>query len=282
MPVAELRGLNFHYYIHGSGFPVVLAHGYCASISMWEHQIPALAQRYQVIAYDARGHGLSSAPYGKQHYTLQTLVDDLHALLTHLDIGKAYLVGHSMGGATVAAYAAQYPDQVNATLICNIDAGHQVYTEEALLAAQQDRRRSHALVHEHGLVDYARRQIATGAAPAFIRTDDTKQHAYLERYARQPENGFFGVGESLPWREPSLKEATAGLTGPVAIIAGTEDVMHSGALAVHERLSQSRFVSIENAPHDSMNARPEAFNQAMLEFLDALEAHTETAGRLSL
>ena len=58
---------------------------------------------------------------------------------------------------------------------------------------------------------------------------------------------------------------------PVAIIMGTEDGMHRGAELLHQRLPQSHFVSIQEAPHDSMNARPEAFNQGFLEYLENLE-----------
>ncbi|RMF83139.1 MAG: hypothetical protein D6736_22035, partial [Nitrospinota bacterium] len=102
--------------------------------------------------------------------------------------------------------------------------------------------------------------------------------AYIERYAHQPLNGYFGVGEALPWREPWLKEAARSLTMPVAIIAGTEDVMHRGAELLHQHLPHSHFVSIQNAPHDSVNARPEAFNQAVLDFLEAVEQGKTVAG----
>lgn len=66
---------------------------------------------------------------------------------------------------------------------------------------------------------------------------------------------------------------------PVAIIMGTEDVMHRGAEILHQHLSQSHFVSIEDAPHDSMNARPEAFNQGLLAYLENLEQGKPVAGR---
>ena len=81
MPVANVNGVDLYYETSGTGFPLVLAHGYCTSVNLWQHQIPLLAPRYRVIAYDARGHGLSSAPAGKEHYTLEHLVADMYALL---------------------------------------------------------------------------------------------------------------------------------------------------------------------------------------------------------
>ena len=125
MPVASVNGVDLYYETSGTGFPLVLAHGYCTSINLWQHQMPLLAPRYRVIAYDARGHGLSSAPAGKEHYTLEHLVADMYALLQHLGITQAYIGGHSMGGATTAGFAARHPEMVKAALICNIDGGQQ-------------------------------------------------------------------------------------------------------------------------------------------------------------
>ena len=66
MPVASVNGVDLYYETSGTGFPLVLAHGYCTSINLWQHQMPLLAQRYRVIAYDARGHGLSSASLSRR------------------------------------------------------------------------------------------------------------------------------------------------------------------------------------------------------------------------
>jgi 3-oxoadipate enol-lactonase len=282
MTTATLNGLNFEYTEHGDGVPIVLAHGYCASSAMWDQLTPVLAKRYKVITYDARGHGLSSAPPNKEDYTLSTLVEDMAALLDHLGVQETYLVGHSMGGATVQAFAAQHPDRALATLICNIDGGHQPQDEETTRQASALREKSRVLVRGRGICDYARAQLESRAAPSFVCDNEHERQAYLERYARQPLNGYFGVGEALPWREAWLKDTVTSLTGPVAIIAGTLDVMHVGAQALHAKLPESRFVSIKGAPHDSVNARPAAFNQAVLEFLDSVENGSQIKGRFAL
>lgn len=281
MPTRTVNGLNLNYEIYGQGDPFVLAHGYCASIHMWKHQIAWLRERYQVIVYDARGHGLSSAPPHPDDYSLSQLVDDMKVLLDDLGIGQAYIAGHSMGGATVAGFAARHPERVYATLICNIDGGHQPPDEESEQKGRAESEANHALVETRGLSDYARTQIETGAAPRFVLQSEVEQQDYIERYARQPLNGYFAVGQAKPWTDSWLTEAAASLSGPVAIIAGTEDPMHQGALLLHQRLSQSRFISIEDAPHDSGNARPHAFNQGMREYLDTLASEGDPAGQFS-
>lgn len=282
MPVAHVNDVDLYYETCGAGLPIVLAHGYCTSINLWKHQIPLLADRYQVIAYDARGHGLSSAPAGKEHYTLSHLVADMHALLQHLGVEQAYIAGHSMGGATTAAFAARHPQMTKAALICNIDAGHQPPDPENDPIAAETRRRALELVRERGMVDYARRQIAEKTVPPFIQSSAAEQHTFITRYANQPLNGYLGVGEALPWREAWLADAARSLKMPVAIIMGTDDAMHRGAEVLLAHLPQAHFVSIADAPHDSMNARPAAFNQGMLEYLEYLEQGKPVAGRRSL
>lgn len=279
MPVVHVNDVDLYYEVYGEGFPLVLAHGYCTSINLWQHQIPLLSQRYRVIAYDARGHGLSSAPAGKEYYTLSHLVQDMYALLRHLNVSQAYIAGHSMGGATTAGFAARHAEMTKAALICNIDGGHQPSDPEVDREAAETRRRAQEFVRQRGLADYARQQIADKLAPRFVLQSEEEQQRFVIRYAHQPLHGYFGVGEALPWREAWLTEAARSLQMPVAIIMGTEDVMHRGAELLHQRLPQSHFVSIQDAPHDSMNARPEAFNQGFLDYLENLEQGKPVAGR---
>ena len=55
MNMVTLNGVDIHYEVHGGGFPFVLAHGYCASLQMWRHQVPLLAQRYRIKLMGAGG-----------------------------------------------------------------------------------------------------------------------------------------------------------------------------------------------------------------------------------
>ncbi len=100
-------GTVIHYKDWGSGQPVVFSHGWPLQGDAWEDQMFFLASHgYRVIAHDRRGHGLSSQPWGgndMDHYA-----DDLAALLNHLDLKNAVLVGHSTGGGEVTRYLARH------------------------------------------------------------------------------------------------------------------------------------------------------------------------------
>jgi pimeloyl-ACP methyl ester carboxylesterase len=95
--------IDLYYEDHGAGMPVVLIHGWPLSGASWEKQVAALLKAgYRIITYDRRGFGNSSRP--SSGYDYDTLAEDLHKLVTKLDLRDAVLVGFSMGGGEVARY----------------------------------------------------------------------------------------------------------------------------------------------------------------------------------
>jgi len=99
--------IDLYYEDHGSGEPVVLIHGYPLSGASWEKQLPVLlAAGHRVITYDRRGFGKSSQPTAGYNYN--TFAEDLHKLVTKLNLNSFSLVGFSMGGGEVARYIGKY------------------------------------------------------------------------------------------------------------------------------------------------------------------------------
>jgi non-heme chloroperoxidase len=99
--------IEIHYEDHGTGQPVVLIHGYPLSGRAWDRQVPVLLDAgHRVITYDRRGFGQSSQP--AVGYDYDTFAADLAALLDHLDLWDAVLVGHSMGTGEVTRFLATY------------------------------------------------------------------------------------------------------------------------------------------------------------------------------
>lgn len=99
--------IDLYYEDHGSGKPVVLIHGWPLSGRSWEKQVPPLLEAgFRVITYDRRGFGDSSKPtFG---YDYDTFAEDLHSVMTELDLRDVTLVGFSMGGGEVARYLGTY------------------------------------------------------------------------------------------------------------------------------------------------------------------------------
>src|ERR1700683_811629 len=99
--------IDLYYEDHGSGKPVVLIHGYTLSGASWEKQLPVLLDAgHRVITYDRRGFGKSSQP--TTGYNYDTFAEDLHKLVTHLELRDFALAGFSMGGGGVARYLGKY------------------------------------------------------------------------------------------------------------------------------------------------------------------------------
>jgi non-heme chloroperoxidase len=99
--------IDLYFEDHGSGQPVVLIHGYPLSGASWEKQVPVLLNAgHRVITYDRRGFGKSSQP--TTGYNYDTFAEDLHKLITHLELREFALVGFSMGGGEVARYLGKY------------------------------------------------------------------------------------------------------------------------------------------------------------------------------
>ena len=99
--------IDLYYEDHGSGTAVVLIHGYPLSGASWEKQIPVLlASGHRVITYDRRGFGKSSQP--TTGYNYDTFAEDLHKVVTQLELRDFALVGFSMGGGEVARYIGKF------------------------------------------------------------------------------------------------------------------------------------------------------------------------------
>ena len=111
MPKALVNGLRLHYQRAGQGADLVLIHGLAANVAFWYLAVvPALIGEFRVTAYDLRGHGYSDTP--PSGYTSADMAADLDALLDHLGVERAHLVGHSFGGAIALHHAALHPERV--------------------------------------------------------------------------------------------------------------------------------------------------------------------------
>ena len=110
----DSNGVKIHYTVQGSGEPVLLIHGFTASIPIQWGQpgiTAALAAHYRVIALDNRGHGLSGKPHDPKKYGKE-MVEDSVRLLDHLKIKKAHVIGYSMGAMLAGNLLANHPDRL--------------------------------------------------------------------------------------------------------------------------------------------------------------------------
>ena len=123
MPKQRLgTGIDLYYESHGKGEPLVLIPGTGFAGNVWSpSQVPVLSQKLRVIVLDPRGCGRSSAPEGI--YTIEDMACDVAALLDHLDLDSAHVVGHSMGGRIGIALALAFPARVRSLILVASGSG---------------------------------------------------------------------------------------------------------------------------------------------------------------
>src|SRR3984957_8389745 len=108
---AEIDGVKLHYLTAGHGMPLVLLHGYAETSRMWKPIIPALSERFLVIAPDLPGIGDSDIP--ADGLDMKSAAIRIHDLVRSLGAQKAEVVGHDIGLMVAYAYAAQFPAEVS-------------------------------------------------------------------------------------------------------------------------------------------------------------------------
>ena len=116
----DVDGLKLYYRVEGEGVPVVLVHGYGANADLnWRLPgvIRALRQKYKVITFDVRGHGLTDRPHEPEKYGLE-MGRDVIRLLDHLHIDKAHVVGYSMGGFITIGLLSLCPERLLSAVPC--------------------------------------------------------------------------------------------------------------------------------------------------------------------
>ena len=139
MTTAHINGIDIYYEEHGpaAAEPALLIMGFMTNAGAWAPQIPALAERYRVIAFDNRGCGRSSQPEGP--YSIPQLADDAVALLDHLGIGSAHIIGASMGGMIAQELTLRHPSRVRTlALLCTSPGGPRSFGYQEMVDASAE------------------------------------------------------------------------------------------------------------------------------------------------
>jgi epoxide hydrolase 4 len=117
---AQVGTVRLHYVEAGEGPLVILLHGFPDFWIAWRRQIPFLAQSgFRVVAPDLRGFNLSDKPRGVENYTLDVVADEIAALVKHLKVKRAHIVGHDIGGAVAWKLASRRPEVVEKLVAVN-------------------------------------------------------------------------------------------------------------------------------------------------------------------
>jgi pimeloyl-ACP methyl ester carboxylesterase len=253
MPTAQLSGIDLYYEDHGSGFPVVMTHGYASTSAMWQGQIGPLTDRYRLITWDMRGHGGTDSPEDPAAYSEALTVEDIAAILRRLGVEQAMIGGLSLGGYMSLAFNLAHPEMVKALILCDTGPGYrnpksrEGWNETAFKRAER--------FESEGLE-------ALGRSPevAAVRSRH-RSAAGLAKAARGMLAQF----------DARVIESLENITVPSLIIVGANDTPFlNGTDYMAAKIPGARKVVIPDAGHASNIDQPEAFNSAVLAFLDGV------------
>ncbi len=241
-------GVAIHYAVEGKGMPVLLSHGFSATARMWDDQVAALKDRYQVITWDMRGHGESDYPEDASLYSERHTVDDMAAILRTLGIERAVIGGLSLGGVMSMGFHAAYPGMVRALMLFDTGPGYrnaearQAWNERSL--QQADR------FEKEGL-------------SALNRSDEVRlgEHRSAEGLARAARGMLTQVDDHLIRDLPNVKV-------PTLVLVGANDTNFLAATDyMANKIADSTKVVIPDAGHAANLHQPAAFNAAVEAFL---------------
>jgi non-heme chloroperoxidase len=262
--------IELYYEDHGDGPPVVLVHGWPVDSRSWEPQLhPLLTAGYRVVTYDRRGFGRSSRPTAG--YDFDTLAADLDALLTHLDLSGATIVGFSLGTGELARYVGRYGTSrlAAAVFIESLapsfakSADNPSGVDEAGVAAVQQ-----AILDD-------RFGWLTGLVGDFLNLEDYLGKRVSEETVRAIWDAAADASPYATWACPPgwLEDFGGDITRldvPTLVIHGTADrilPIDGQGRRLHAALPDARYVEIDGGPHVLCVTHAAEVNRELLAFL---------------
>ena len=249
-------GVNLYYEVHGTGPTILLTHGYSATSQMWKGQVEALSKDHQLVIWDMRGHGQSDSPDDPALYSEPATVADMAALLDEVGAKSAIVGGLSLGGYMSLAFHRVHPDRVDALLI--IDTGPGYKNDEAREGWNRTSLKTAERYETDGL-----KVLETGSA---------ERRQAQHRSARGLALAARGM---LTQRDAGVITSLPDIRVPSVVVVGSEDTPFLAASDyMASKIPGARKEVIEGAGHAANIDRPEAFNAAILRFLEGLKART--------
>lgn len=253
----HVNGHSLHVRVDGpAGAPwLVLAHSLGATHSLWQPQVAHFSQRYRVLRYDARGHGLSSVP--PRPYSLAALGSDVLGLLDALAIERASFCGLSMGGATgmwLATHAAQRLDRL---VLCNTTPW---------LGPPEPMNSRIAQVLAAGVEPLVAGILERWFTPTFRAQEPAAVAGVRQALLATPAAGYAGCCEAI--RDMDQRADLPCIKTPTLVIAGTYDPAPAIAAAREwaATIPGALFIELPTAHISNMGAAA-AFNAAVMHFL---------------
>jgi len=274
MPFATTDdGVRLHYEEAGSGTPVIFVHEFAGDHRSWETQMRHFCQRYRAITYAARGYPPSDVPDDPARYSQARAADDILAVLDHLKIAKAHVVGLSMGGFATLHFGFRHPGRA-----LSLTVGGCGYGAEK---GQRDKFRAEAdaiaaFLDQNGMQAFAAKY-AYGPTRVQFENKDPRGFAEFEQQLAEhsalgSRNTQLGVQRERPSLYDLIDQMKA-LTVPTLVLTGDEDwPCLQPALLMKQTIPSAALSVMPNCGHTINIEDPDQFNLLVGNFITQVDA----------
>ena len=256
-----VNGLGLHVQQSGPRHAetVLLLHSLGTQAAIWESTAEALSSRYRIICPDLRGHGLSDVTPGP--YSVESLADDMLALLDALSVAEAHVAGISLGGMVAQSLASRAPQRVRSLTLLD--------TALSIPPALVWRDRA-ALVRKEGMEPLVEPVVARWVTATALQSFEARALRTMLRMTH-PE-GYAAAAEAVAAAD--LRQSARGLRMATLVLVGDGDVATplSSAEALRDAIAGARLEVIPDAAHIPTMEQPDRVIEAMSRFLEFVGA----------
>jgi len=265
--------VKLYYEEVGQGTPILFVHEFASDYRGWEPQMRAFGQRHRCIVYSARGYLPSDVPSDPDAYSYRHVMRDCVAILDHLGIDSAHLIGLSMGGYTALQVALNHPERVRSMVLAGAGSGSERgFTERFHQQAQAlgdmfEKEGSAKVAETYGM--------GPGRVP-FLLKDPRGFAEFKRQLAEHDPQGSAHTSRGFQGGRPSLFDFEADLgklATPALIVVGDEDdrCIEPG-LFLKRAIPASGLVMLPKSGHAVNLEEPDLFNRVVADFIARAEA----------
>ncbi len=272
MPFAQARHARIYFEEHGAGYPIIFVHELAADCREWESQVQWFSRSYRCITFNARGYPPSEVPADAALYGHDYAADDIAAVLDHLQIGRAHVVGLSMGAYATLNFGIRHPGRASALVVAGVGSGSPPDEREEFIR--------HSLVMARRFRDEGSAVMASemGHSPTRIqlkRKDPPGWNKFMEHLREHDSAGMAYTLSMVQGQRPSLEDFStqlAALAVPVLLAVGDEDAPCVRTnLWLKNVLPDAGLWMAPKTGHAINLEEPAAFNAQVQQFLSQVE-----------
>jgi len=266
-------GVRLYFEEAGAGTPVVFVHEYAGDFRSWEPQLRHFGQRYRAVAFNARGYPPSDVPQEVSRYAQARAADDIGAVLDHLGLDRAHVVGLSMGGFATLHFGFRHPARARSLTVAGCGYGAEP-DQRARFRAEAEAVAD--FIRNNGVAAFAEKY-AYGPTRVQFENKDRRGFAEFKRMlAEHDATGAINTQLGVQRERPSLYDLVdemRRLSVPTLVLTGDEDwPCLTPAILMKREIASAALAVMPNCGHGINTESPDEFNRIVGAFLAQVDA----------